>query len=276
MSLAERLKKVLEHSGMKHAEFAMSIGMALDRFKNLHSGKVQKLTEEEARTIGKTHQFHELWLLTGRGPMRPTKDEATIKNAATQMIEAGDDVSAMGIRPELRTTAQQLLFYVARRDGDGLQAVLDSLPSSSAYASLDSGDLVLVPSYGVEASAGNGAPVNDEHVIGRFAFKRSWLARKGLNPQHLAVVTARGDSMEPTVRDGDILLVDRNVTRISADGIYLIERDNELYCKRLQRLFDGGVTIMSDNPRYEAQQLAGEAADALNVTGRVIWIGGER
>lgn len=147
---------------------------------------------------------------------------------------------------------------------------------ASAAGSLDSADLVLVPSYGVEASAGNGAPVNDEYVIGRFAFKRSWLARKGLNPQQLAVVTARGDSMEPTVRDGDILLVDRNVTRISADGIYLIERDNELYCKRLQRLFDGGVTIMSDNPRYEAQQLAGDAADALNVTGRIIWIGGER
>lgn len=137
-------------------------------------------------------------------------------------------------------------------------------------------DLVFVPGYDIKASAGNGSHINEEQVIGRFAFKRSWLARKGLNPQNLAVVSARGDSMEPTVRDGDILLVDRNVTRISADGIYLIERDNELYCKRLQRKFDGGVTIMSDNPRYEAQHLTGETADALHVTGHVIWIGGER
>lgn len=161
--------------------------------------------------------------------------------------------------------------------GDGYEKRAGLIsPGGALQPSLESADLVLVPSYGVEASAGNGSPVSDEQVIGRFAFKRSWLERKGLNAQQLAVVTARGDSMEPTVRDGDILLIDRNVARISADGIYLIERDNELYCKRLQRLFDGGVTIMSDNPRYEPQQLPGEAAGALNVTGRVIWIGGER
>ena len=143
-------------------------------------------------------------------------------------------------------------------------------------AAANSADLVLVRGYDVKASAGNGSQVNDENVMGSFAFKREWLARKGLNPQNLAVVTARGDSMEPTVRDGDILLVDRNVTNISADGIYLIERDNELYCKRLQRKFDGGVTIMSDSPRYEAQHLSADAAEDLHVAGRVIWIGGDR
>ena len=151
-----------------------------------------------------------------------------------------------------------------------------STPAHGGITAENSGDLVLVSGYGVKASAGNGEQVNDEHVIGRFAFKRSWISRKGLNPNSLAVVTARGDSMEPTVRDGDILLVDRNIDRISTDGIYLIERDNQLYCKRLQKKFDGGVTIMSDNPRYEAQQLSADAAASLHVAGHVIWIGGER
>lgn len=149
-------------------------------------------------------------------------------------------------------------------------------PSGKEMASETEEDLVFVPSYDIKASAGNGSPVHDELVIGRFAFRRSWLSRKGLNPQSLAVVTARGDSMEPTVRDGDILLIDRKIDRVTTDGIYLIERDNDLYCKRLQRRFEGGLTIMSDNPRYEAQHLAGEASDALHVAGRVIWIGGER
>jgi phage repressor protein C with HTH and peptisase S24 domain len=152
----------------------------------------------------------------------------------------------------------------------------NSADSSGALYSGDGGDLALVPAYGVKASAGNGEHVNEEQVIGRFAFKREWLARKGLNANNLAVVAARGDSMEPTVRDGDILLVDRNVDRISTDGIYLIERENDLFCKRLQRSFDGGVTIMSDNPRYGPQQLSTDAASELNIVGRVIWIGGER
>lgn len=148
--------------------------------------------------------------------------------------------------------------------------------AAGALYSPDGGDLVLVSAYGVKASAGNGEQVNEEQVIGRFAFKRAWITRKGLNPNNLAVVTARGDSMEPTVRDGDILLVDRNVDRISTDGIYLIERENDLFCKRLQKSFDGGVTIMSDNPRYGPQQLSADAASELHIAGRVIWIGGER
>jgi phage repressor protein C with HTH and peptisase S24 domain len=152
-----------------------------------------------------------------------------------------------------------------------------AVPIDGAHlASGTPADLVLVSGYGVKASAGNGDQVNDENVIGRFAFKRSWISRKGLNPNNLVVVTAHGDSMEPTVRDGDILLVDREIGRVASDGIYLIERENDLYCKRLQRRFDGGVTIMSDNPRYEAQHLSVDMAEALHVSGRVIWIGGER
>lgn len=137
-------------------------------------------------------------------------------------------------------------------------------------------DLELIPAYSVKASAGNGCSVGDEEVIGNLAFRRDWLVKKGLTAASLVVVSARGDSMEPTVRDADILLVDRNITRLAGDGIYLIERDNDLYCKRLQKMFDGGVSIMSDNARYETQQLSAEAASGLNVIGRVIWIGGER
>lgn len=140
----------------------------------------------------------------------------------------------------------------------------------------DMGDFAMIDAYDIEASAGNGVIAREEEVIGRFAFKRSWLDRKGLNPANLVIVTAKGDSMEPTVRSGDILLIDKNITRLASDGIYLIERDNEVYCKRLQKLFNGGVTIMSDNGKYKPQELDQEGAERLHVTGRVVWIGGER
>ena len=149
-------------------------------------------------------------------------------------------------------------------------------PAEPDAQAVNVADLVKISAYNVRASAGNGDHVNGEEVSGKVAFRRSWLERKGLNPATMAVVRARGDSMEPTVRDGDMLLVDRNMARLAGDGIYLIERDNDLYCKRLQKRFDGGVTIMSDNARYEPQQLSTEASAALNVVGRVFWVGGER
>jgi phage repressor protein C with HTH and peptisase S24 domain len=183
-------------------------------------------------------------------------------------------------RGEIYPDAHQLLLIAAITQCNPAWLLLggdhpEHVPENAGLT-VGSGDLVLVPSYEVTASAGNGAEVVEENVVGRFAFKKSWISRKGLNPAQLAVVTARGDSMEPTVRDGDILLIDRDAAKIGSDGIYLIERDNQLFCKRLQKLFDGGVKIMSDNARYAPQQLSPEAAGDLHVTGRVVWIGGER
>ena len=127
-------------------------------------------------------------------------------------------------------------------------------------------DLVLVPGYSPHPGVAQET----------YAFSRAWIARKGYSLDHLVVVIGSGDSMDPTVRDGDIQLVDRSVQRIAGDGIYMLVKAGELYGKRLQRLFDGGVSIMSDNKRYEAQHLPPEAADKLKLLGRVVWIGGER
>jgi phage repressor protein C with HTH and peptisase S24 domain len=137
-------------------------------------------------------------------------------------------------------------------------------------------DFFFVPEVDVRASAGPGQPVDSEEIIGKFAFRRSWLRQKGLKPDHLAVVRARGDSMTPTVQDGDILLIDRAIESLTSDGIYLIEQFNNLQCKRLQLELGHGVIVKSDNPAYEDQRLSFEQAASLRIAGRVIWVGGER
>jgi phage repressor protein C with HTH and peptisase S24 domain len=138
-------------------------------------------------------------------------------------------------------------------------------------------EFVLVPQLDVHVSAGAGAVVEGEEEIGRFAFRRSWITRRGWSGGDLRVVTARGDSMEPTVRSGDILLVDTAVHRLGPEGIYLINHEGELKCKRLQSLIDGTVAIRSDNPRYAEERLsAGQAEQLLRVVAKVVWIGGER
>lgn len=149
------------------------------------------------------------------------------------------------------------------------------LPTGSGLQKLDP-EFIMVHGYDVRASAGVGAPVHSEQAIGRFAFHRDWIRRKGLRPSSLAIVTAKGDSMEPTVRDGDILLVDISVHSTAIDGIHLIERDGDLFCKRLQPLHAGGLRVVSDNEHYLPQELTAAEAEAVRVVGRVIWVGGER
>jgi phage repressor protein C with HTH and peptisase S24 domain len=137
-------------------------------------------------------------------------------------------------------------------------------------------DFFFVPEVDVRAGAGGGQLVDSEEVIGKFAFRRSWLRQKGVRPESLAVVTARGDSMAPTVNDRDILLVDTAVERLTSDGIYLIEQSNNLQCKRLQFELGNGIIVKSDNPAYHDQRLSFDEAAGLRIAGRVIWVGGER
>ncbi len=157
-----------------------------------------------------------------------------------------------------------------------LERLLDVGAELPASIDTSSREFVLVPEYGVRASAGLGAFVGSEDIVGRFAFRRSWLDARGIRAESLAVVSAEGDSMEPTVRDSDILLVDTSVQTVRADGIYLIEKSGELRCKRLQTLVGGGVKIRSDNPKYETEEVSADHAELLRVVAKVIWIGGER
>lgn len=156
-----------------------------------------------------------------------------------------------------------------------------SWPSGSAPPEtkvlLDVQQYLLVPQMNVQTSAGNGFAVDTEDVIGRFAFRRDWLSRKVASTDALRVITAKGRSMEPTVRDGDILLVDTSPQERLTDGIYVLNVEGESRCKRLQRLVDGGLRIHSDNAaEFPPEDVPLARVDLVRVVGRVIWVGGER
>lgn len=76
--------------------------------------------------------------------------------------------------------------------------------------------------------------------------------------------------MEPTFMDGSILLVDRGVSTIKTDGVYVLSRAEELYVKRVQRGLDGSLTIKSDNNNYDPILVQEKTRDKLLVLGRVL------
>jgi len=136
------------------------------------------------------------------------------------------------------------------------------------------GDFVFVPYYNVEASAGGGSLVTDEAVVDWLAFKREWVSSHlGASPENLLLIKAAGDSMEPHISEGDLLLVDRGRNQVPPDGVYCITLEGELMVKRVQRLPDQVIVVKPDNPAYQQYTLAGEALNKLRVIGRVVWIG---
>ena len=133
---------------------------------------------------------------------------------------------------------------------------------------------VQVPQLSAKASAGNGRLVEDEFVIGSYGFDRNWLRQVArADPRDLSIVQVSGDSMTPTLIDGDDVLVDRSdAGQRLRDGIYVLRREDTLMVKRLALApTSGTLTISSDNPAYPTWRDC--PLSSVDVLGRVVWAG---
>lgn len=132
------------------------------------------------------------------------------------------------------------------------------------------GEWVEVPRLALGASAGPGAIAAEEQPIGAFRFSSRWLRGQGFDPAMLSAIVVTGDSMEPTLRDGDEILVDRSL-RPLRDGIHVVRVDDVLLVKRIDTGRPGVVALISDNPSYRSLELP---PSGVQVIGRVVWKGG--
>lgn len=147
-------------------------------------------------------------------------------------------------------------------------SVQDSARRSGAVRPMP--DWLDVPRLGLGASAGQGAIAEHEEAVGQLRFSARWLKQQGLDPAALTVIALEGDSMEPVLRDGDEILVDRTPRALRA-GIYVIRLDDVLLVKRLEPGPAGRVAIISDNPAYGRSEC--QFGD-VEIIGRVVWKGG--
>ena len=161
--------------------------------------------------------------------------------------------------------------------GCPVMALLEPGSVHDAAAPADAGafddELVFVSTYEVSAAAGEGIVIDGEYKTGRLAFRRDWLRGvTSATTELLAVITVNGDSMYPTLADGDTILVDMTQRSPSRDGIYIVRFGEFVLVKRLhvdpiRRL----ITISCDNTNYPP--LAPVEPGDVAVAGRVIWVG---
>lgn len=133
-------------------------------------------------------------------------------------------------------------------------------------------DLAIVPELELGYSMGGGSVLTDYEHIGVVPFQRTWL--KSLMRGHfddLFVARGEGDSMQPTLLDGDFVLVDTSQKQINKqDRIWCVSYGDLGMIKRVRKMPDGGYNILSDNPAVSPIHAYD---DEMFVIGRVIWIG---
>jgi len=134
---------------------------------------------------------------------------------------------------------------------------------------------VLIPVVDVQLSAGGGAD-NAEFVITRFKipFQRYWLRDNGLHPDDVRVMKVKGDSMRPTMNDGDSVLVDITKKTVRDDKIYALATHKGALIKRLQVTVDGSLRIISDNPSHREEVVGPDSQEHVVIIGEVVWRSG--
>ena len=120
----------------------------------------------------------------------------------------------------------------------------------------------------IYASAGGGAfnyeadteeIALDEHMVNLMGGQNEM--------KNIDAINVLGDSMEPTLHDGDIIFINRTLKDISKSGIFAVSTEIGLFVKRIMKKSDGSIDLISDNSMYSVETVHGEN---IEVIGKVV------
>lgn len=128
----------------------------------------------------------------------------------------------------------------------------------------------IVPKVKARLSAGDGSFDVDQKIAEYYSFQKLWLRKKG-NPKNMVLMDIAGNSMEPELKDGDTVLIDRSKSEILAGAIYAVGVEDTVLVKRVEKLPDK-LVLISDNEKYSPTYITGDDINRVRVLGKVIWI----
>jgi phage repressor protein C with HTH and peptisase S24 domain len=195
------------------------------------------------------------------------------QRAALAALAAARGESLAGLSRLLGRNAAYLQQYIERgsprmlreEDREKLARYL-GVPEAQLGGPVATG-IVAIPRLDVSASAGPGSLVEEE-VAAPLRLDAEFVRGLGVRPEALSMITVRGDSMVPTLADGDAILVDTRA-RDGGDGIQVVRHDGVLLVKRRRRA-GRVVELVSDNPAYPPIVVA--SGEPLEIVGRVVWL----
>lgn len=193
--------------------------------------------------------------------------EVGIGTTTLQQWESGNREASMETLEQLarlyKVSPQYLIFGT---DGDTPMLIQSA-----------NDDYDYFPCYDQAVSAGAGTLALDKDNATQLAFPKWWSRQRGLTAKHLCGLNTKGDSMQPTIPDGSLLIVDTSKTHPMDGKIYVVRIDTELFVKRLQRIpIAGGIEFISDNTDYSSFKLSKQELEQdglFQVIGQVVHIG---
>jgi len=181
---------------------------------------------------------------------------------------AGHDIGAQDEGTSAADMVREMLARSGKRlSPDARQRLLDAAedPQKTNVITADFsrpglvGDEVWIAHYDIRAAMGGGQIAHDfPEMFQDVRVSPKHLRELGVDFEehyHLKMVTGWGQSMEPTIKHRDPLIVDVHIREFVGDGIYLFSWDDHIYIKRLQVADEEHFEMISDNTRHKDRMI---------------------
>lgn len=236
-------------------DLANTCGVSYEAVRQWFAGDTANIKNENLIAIAEGYDTTVDWLLSGRG--EPPRRPAPGKAAAEPIKSAADMVQQM-----LAKHGKNLSDDARQKIADAVEETAGEVSSGQVmpanFANLrPTNEEIVIPQYDVRAAMGHGqVPPDYTEVVRNLVVREDILREKGVtytSTKSLAMINGWGQSMEGTINDKDLVIVDKGVQDFIGDGIYVLTWHQELYIKRVMRLDEEHYRLISDNQHYENQ-----------------------
>lgn len=254
-SLSQRIKRLRKATGMSQAQLADACGWkSQSRVGNYEAGTREPTLADIASIASALGvDQSELLLNAPAADAEPAPGRSTADLVKQMLAKSGKGI------PE---EARQRLLAAAEEPGvhgnSGANGVLaGDFPRPGLV-----GDEVWIAHYDVRGAMGGGEVTHDfPEMLQDVRVSPKHLRELGVEFKehyHLKLVTGWGQSMAPTIKSRDPLIVDVSIREFVGDGIYYFSWGGHEYIKRLQIADEEYFEMISDNPKHKDRMIRRE------------------
>ena len=235
--LLEIINKALDKQGISARQASILATGTPELIRNMRRGSIPSVERFRALCDVLKLEFYV-------GPMRPqslaSTDTSNEKEAMTSMLQ--EIISRL---PPQRKTAEPIMSY--------------EIPK------LD--NVYQIPVFEMGVAINETSIRKNEQIESYMPFQKSWFDEHGLNPEHCVIVQVRDNSMEPTIANRSMVLVDSSRYRRRVGHIYAISIGDYTIIKRLAKS-KGRWQLVSDHPKWKSEPCPTSA----EIIGEVKWM----
>lgn len=251
-------------------DIATTCGVSYEAVRQWFAGDTGNIKNENLVAIAEGYDTTVDWLLSGKGepPSRKAADTPKAGNySSADLVKQMLAKHGRGLSEEARARIAEVVEEVALESKSTNVVKVDFTRAGQV------GDEVWIAHYDVRAAMGGGQiPHEYPEMLQDIRVSPKHLREMGVTFKehfHLKMITGWGQSMAPTIKDRDPLLVDITIREFTGDGIYLFSHDEMLYVKRLQKKGKDRFKMISDNKHHDIEEIR---VDDTHILARVLYV----